>query len=140
MFSSIWSVRWRWSAGCDPPDRTDAEMIRGLELLGDPKADFIVKITRFYVDFHKKQEGIDGCVINDPLAVGYFINSDLCKGIDVYTTVETKGLSVGQTIVDEKGFWEKEGQQPCFVPGGLPALYAPIHVCLIWQQREAVLR
>lgn len=84
------------------------EMIRGLEQLGDSKADFIVKITRFYVDFHKKQEGIDGCVINDPLAVGYFINSDLCKGIDVYTTVETKGLSVGQTIVDEKGFWKKK--------------------------------
>ena len=67
-----------------------------------------MKITRFYVDFHKKQEGIDGCVINDPLAVGYFLDKELCSGIDAYTTVETEGLSVGQSIVDEKGFWRKE--------------------------------
>lgn len=84
------------------------EMIAGLDRLDDPKADFIVKITRFYVDFHKKQEGIDGCVINDPLAVGYFLDKNLCSGIDAYTTVETEGLSVGQSIVDEKGFWKKE--------------------------------
>lgn len=83
-------------------------MIRLLEGLDDPKADFIVKITRFYVDFHKKQEGIDGCVINDPLAVGYFLDEDLCSGLNAYTTVETEGLSVGQSIVDEKGFWRKE--------------------------------
>lgn len=84
------------------------EMIAGLDRLDDPKADFIVKITRFYVDFHKKQEGIDGCVINDPLAVGYFLDKNLCSGIDAYTTVETEGLSVGQSIIDEKGFWKKE--------------------------------
>ena len=84
------------------------EMIAGLDRLDDPKADFIVKITRFYVDFHKKQEGIDGCVINDPLAVGYFLDKNLCSGIDAYTTVETEGLSVGQSIVDEKVFWKKE--------------------------------
>lgn len=84
------------------------EMICGLLSLEDAKADFITKITRFYVEFHKKQEGIDGCVINDPLAVGYFLNKDLCSGIDAYTTVETEGLCVGQSIVDEKGFWKKE--------------------------------
>lgn len=84
------------------------EMLRRLKELEDSKADFIVKITRFYVDFHKKQEGIDGCVINDPLAVGYFLNKDICSGFDAYTTVETQGLSVGQSIVDEKGFWKKE--------------------------------
>ena len=83
------------------------EMLQGLKYVDDPKADFIVKITRFYVEFHKKQEGIDGCVINDPLAVGYFLNKDLCSGIDAYTTVETEGLCVGQSIVDAKGFWKK---------------------------------
>ena len=31
----------------------------------------IRKITRFYFDFHWKQEGVIGCVINDPLAVAY---------------------------------------------------------------------
>jgi purine nucleosidase len=83
------------------------KMIENLKRLKDPLADFIVKITGFYVDFHKKQEGIDGCVINDPLAVGYFLNKDLCSGFFAYTTIETEGLSVGQSIVDEKGFWKK---------------------------------
>ncbi len=84
------------------------EMIARLRKSEDPKADFIVRVTGFYVDFHKVQEGIDGCVINDPLAVGYFIDRSICSGIDVYTTIETEGLSVGQTIVDEKGFWKKQ--------------------------------
>ena len=83
------------------------EMIAELKKLNHPMADFIVRVTGFYVDFHKIQEGIDGCVINDPLAVGYFIDRTLCSGIDAYTTVETEGLSVGQSIVDEKGFWKK---------------------------------
>lgn len=84
------------------------ELIEGLARLEDDKADFIVKITKFYVDFHKKQEGIDGCVINDPLAIAYFIHKELCRGLEVYTTVETEGLCVGQSVVDEKGFWRKK--------------------------------
>ncbi|MDD3222611.1 MAG: nucleoside hydrolase [Lachnospiraceae bacterium] len=84
------------------------ELIESLTRLEDDKADFIVKITKFYVDFHKKQEGIDGCVINDPLAIAYFIHKELCRGLDAYTTVETEGLCVGQSVVDEKGFWRKK--------------------------------
>ncbi len=106
-------------------------MIRALEHLEDAKADFIAKITRFYVDFHKKQEGIDGCVINDPLAVGYFLSKDLCSGIEAYTTVETEGLSVGQSIVDEKGFWKKKANSyvltqvdsQCFMHRFMTALF-----------------
>lgn len=106
-------------------------MIRALEHLEDAKADFIAKITRFYVDFHKKQEGIDGCVINDPLAVGYFLNKELCSGIEAYTTVETEGLSVGQSIVDEKGFWKKKANSyvltqvdsQCFMHRFMTALF-----------------
>ena len=64
-------------------------------------------ITRFYVDFHWQQERILGCVINDPLAIAYFIDDTLCQGFDSYTAVETKGLSRGQTLVDRYDFWQK---------------------------------
>lgn len=67
----------------------------------------IARITRFYMDFHWNQEGIIGCVINDPLAVAYFIDRSLCRGFESYTTVETKGISMGQSVVDAFGFWKK---------------------------------
>ena len=44
----------------------------------DPEmGEFIRKITGFYMDFHWEQEGIIGCVINDPLAVAYLL-TDPC--------------------------------------------------------------
>lgn len=68
----------------------------------------IARITRFYFDFHWKQEGVIGCVINDPLAVAYFIDRSLCRGFDSYTAIETEGISMGQSVVDAFGFWKKE--------------------------------
>ncbi|WP_312497962.1 nucleoside hydrolase [Enterococcus sp.] len=68
---------------------------------------FMRDITRFYVDFHWQQERILGCVINDPLAIAYFIDDTLCQGFNSYTAVETKGLSRGQTLVDRYDFWQK---------------------------------
>ena len=67
----------------------------------------ITNITKFYLDFHWKQEGIIGCVINDPLAVAYFIDRNLCQGFASYATVETQGISIGQTLVDAYHFWNK---------------------------------
>lgn len=68
----------------------------------------VQRITRFYFDFHWKQEGVIGCVINDPLAVAYFLRPELCSGFDSYTVVETEGISVGQSVVDHMNFWKKE--------------------------------
>lgn len=64
-------------------------------------------ITRFYFDFHWKQEGVIGCVINDPLAVAYFIDRSLCEGFESYTAIETEGLCLGQSVVDAMEFWQK---------------------------------
>lgn len=68
---------------------------------------FLKDITRFYFDFHWQQERILGCVINDPLAVAYFIDEQLCQGFASYTAVETQGISRGQTLVDRFDFWQK---------------------------------
>ena len=66
----------------------------------------IKRITRFYFDFHWMQEGIIGCVINDPLAVAYFIDRTLCSGMDACTRIETGGLCIGQSVVDGFDFWK----------------------------------
>ncbi|MEG0680356.1 MAG: nucleoside hydrolase [Eubacterium sp.] len=78
-----------------------------LHQLHNPIADFIVNITRFYTDFHWKQERTLGCVINDPLAIAYFINPELCDGTDYYVDVITEGKAIGMSVVDCGGITEK---------------------------------
>lgn len=83
-------------------------LVEYMTCLSKETGDLIRSITRFYFDFHWKQEGIIGCVINDPLAVAYCIDRSLCRGFSAYTTVETTGISMGQTVVDAYDFWKKE--------------------------------
>ena len=49
---------------------------------------FTQKITKFYFDF-----------------VAYFACRDLCKGFESYVQIETKGISLGQSIVDSMNFY-----------------------------------
>lgn len=79
-----------------------------MQIVDKEKGEFIKRITGFYYDFHWKYERVIGCVINDPLAVAYFINRELCQGFDSYTTVETEGIGIGQSITDAMDFWKKE--------------------------------
>ena len=69
--------------------------------------EFIRKITKFYFDFHWEWEHIIGCVINDPLAVAYFLNPDICQGFDSYVQIETGGITLGQSVVDSMNFYRK---------------------------------
>lgn len=83
-------------------------LLEYMHALNQHTAEFIQKITRFYFDFHWKQEGIIGCVINDPLAIAYTVNPDICHGFDAYTAIETGGICIGQSVVDSMNFWRKE--------------------------------
>lgn len=73
----------------------------------DEIGDFIYDITRFYVDFHWEQERTLGCVINDPLAVEYFINRELCNGFKAYVDIACEDISMGQSLVDVADFYKK---------------------------------
>lgn len=73
----------------------------------DEIGDFIYDITRFYVDFHWEQERTLGCVINDPLAVEYFINRELCDGFKAYVDIACEDISMGQSVVDVADFYKK---------------------------------
>ncbi|MEG1148890.1 MAG: nucleoside hydrolase, partial [Niameybacter sp.] len=75
-------------------------LIEFINRLDAELATFITEITRFYIDFHWEQEGIIGCVINDPLAVAYFMDRSLCQGFESYVEVVTEGIAMGQSIVD----------------------------------------
>lgn len=82
-------------------------IIEFINRLDKEKSKFISEITRFYIDFHWEQEHIIGCVINDPLAVAYFIDRNLCKGFDSYVEVVHDGVAIGQSIVDSFNFYKK---------------------------------
>jgi purine nucleosidase len=59
---------------------------------------------RFYVEFHKKQEGLDGAVINDVLAIAYLLQPDVLTFSDLRLTVDLDdGQSRGRTKLNPKG-------------------------------------
>lgn len=69
---------------------------------------FISAITAFYNDFHWQYEHLIGCVINDPLALAYFLEPSICQGFDSYTEIVTQGPAMGQSIVDQADFYQKK--------------------------------
>lgn len=83
-------------------------IIEFINRLDQERAKFITEITRFYMDFHWAQEGIIGCVINDPLAVAYFIDRSLCEGFESFVQVVPDGIAMGQSVVDVAHFCRKE--------------------------------
>lgn len=59
---------------------------------------------RFYVEFHQKQEGLDGAVINDVLAIAYLLQPDVLTFSDLRLSVGVDdGQSRGRTKLDPKG-------------------------------------
>ena len=79
-----------------------------IKRINEERGTFVEKIVQFYFDFHWEYERVIGCVINDPLAVAYFVHPELCNGFDAYTTVETQGVGIGQSITDQMEFWKKQ--------------------------------
>ena len=59
---------------------------------------------RFYVEFHRNQEGLDGAVINDVLAIAYLLQPEVLTFSDLRLRVDLDdGQSRGRTKLDPKG-------------------------------------
>ena len=80
------------------------DLLTYLKRLDPETGSFVEQITRFYFDFHWEWEHLIGCVINDPLAVAYFVQRDLCSGFEAYVQIETDGICRGQSVVDSMQF------------------------------------
>ena len=76
-----------------------------LKLEAPKLGNFIEGITKYYFDFHKMQEGIDGCVINDVVAV--YLASHNGFSIDSYVQVLSNECDIvdGIMVVDENNFY-----------------------------------
>ncbi|MGB9800816.1 MAG: nucleoside hydrolase [Thermanaerothrix sp.] len=66
-----------------------------------PVAHFIADATRFYMEFHDAYQQIEGCVINDPLALAVAFAPDLVGTEAHFVDVDISGgVSMGKTFAD----------------------------------------
>jgi inosine-uridine nucleoside N-ribohydrolase len=76
-------------------------MRQEIEPLNTRLSQFIRDITSIYMDFHRENDGIAGCYLHDPLAVGVTIDPSLVEAEDLYVQVETQGkITLGMTVAD----------------------------------------
>jgi purine nucleosidase len=66
-----------------------------------PISCFIAESTRFYMEFHDEYQNIEGCVINDPLALALVFAPQLCDYESLFVDVDISGgVSMGKTFAD----------------------------------------
>jgi purine nucleosidase len=73
-----------------------------------PVSRFIEQATRFYMEFHAEYQGMEGCVINDPLAVAITYAPELVDMKNLYVDVDISGgVSMGKTFADFYDFLKR---------------------------------
>jgi len=86
-----------------------SDLVERLRGSGQPDARFLGELLRFYVDFHREYEGLDGCIVNDPLAVALVIDERFGQARPMYVEVScADDLTRGQSICDRYGFLHRE--------------------------------
>jgi purine nucleosidase len=79
---------------------TQPDVARLLQI-NSPLTRFITDATRFYMEFHDEYQGVEGCVINDPLALALTFMPELCDYRLLPVDVDISGgVSMGKTIGD----------------------------------------
>ncbi len=79
---------------------TPADVARLLQI-NSPISRLVADSTRFYMEFHDEYQQIDGCIINDPLALALVFAPELVDTEELYVDVDiTGGVSMGKTFAD----------------------------------------
>ncbi len=83
-------------------DRYAAEATAGTTTgTGSARAAFVRDCTSRYVAFHRRNRGVNGCYLHDPLAVAVAVREDLVTTVPARVDVETAGdLTTGMTVSD----------------------------------------
>jgi purine nucleosidase len=78
--------------------RQDVARLQGIK---SPIPRFVADSTRFYMEYHDEYQQIDGCIINDPLALALTFAPELCDYEEHYVDVDLSGgVSLGKTFAD----------------------------------------
>ena len=82
--------------------------IQRMRHIDSPITKLVEEATRFYMEFHDEFQSIDGCVINDPLALALAFAPDLCTYREMPVDVDISGgISMGKTIGDFYNYGRK---------------------------------
>ena len=82
--------------------------VRRLLDMDSPVTRFVADSTRFYMEFHDEYQKIEGCVINDPLALALTFAPELCTYQELHVDVDLSGgISMGKTVADFYNYGKK---------------------------------
>jgi purine nucleosidase len=82
--------------------------VKRLQKIDSPITKFVADATRFYMEFHDEYQKIEGCVINDPLALALTFAPELCTYQELPMDVDISGgISMGKTVADFYNYVKK---------------------------------
>jgi purine nucleosidase len=82
--------------------------VKRLRYTDSPITAFVADATRFYMEFHDEFQKIEGCVINDPLALALTFAPELCTYQELPVDVDLSGgISMGKTVADFYNYGKK---------------------------------
>jgi purine nucleosidase len=82
--------------------------VHRLKKIDSPVTTFVAEATRFYMEFHDEYQQIEGCVINDPLALALTFMPELCTYQELPVEVDLSGgISMGKTVADFYNYGKK---------------------------------
>ena len=82
--------------------------VNRLQNIDSPITKFVADATRFYMEFHDEYQQIEGCVINDPLALALTFMPELCTYQELPVEVDLSGgISMGKTVADFYNYGKK---------------------------------
>ena len=85
-----------------------AQDVERLQKIDSPISTFIKDATRFYMEYHDDYQGIEGCVVNDPLALALTFAPELCDYQELPVDVDISGgVSMGKTFADFYNYHKK---------------------------------
>lgn len=85
-----------------------AQDVERLQKLNAPISRFVKDTTKFYMEFHDEYQGVEGCVINDPLALALTFAPQLCDYQELPVDVDISGgVSLGKSFADFYNYTHK---------------------------------
>ena len=112
------------------------DLLTYMERLNPRQGAFVRQITKFYYDFHWEWEHLIGCVINDPLAVAYFIKPELCFGFESNVQIETQGICRGESVVDAYHFYKRKANAVVLTKVNVKEFYYLFFGYMLHKKRE----
>lgn len=85
-----------------------AQDVERLQKIDSPITQFVKDTTKFYMEFHDEYQGVEGCVINDPLALALTFAPQLCDYQELPVDIDIAGgVSMAKTLADFYNYTKK---------------------------------